>query len=447
MKILNLQFKNINSLEGENRIDFDQPPFSDTGVFAITGPNGSGKTSILDAITLALYGETFRFDKPAQHVITKTKSESFSQIEFALGNQKYRSTWQVKREGNKPRGQVMPSQMRLFRLGETEELMANSPQQVCSQIQELTGMDFRSFTRSILLAQGDFAAFLNALDNERMAILEKLISPDVYSDFKQEISNRLADEERKLVFLQQDLAAVPLIAKQSLEACELDLADFSEQVAEFQEEINKLNRHKAAFEQVTRLQERIAETEAKLQKTMGEQAEVEHKLAVLASAEAAQSFKEEIGTIRQQQAALEKQESELAGLQNELKQIQGTLAMPGNDILSPQQLAEIKATAKDLAEQKQALDGFRSQIGLYNANLQSEIILQKSLLDQIEAKNKELAVSQAWLDEHSTDALLLSDFPQIEHLQNLRMKLREIDEKSTALTKWSKELNTALQKN
>ena len=65
MKILNIHFKNINSLEGESRINFEQSPFSDTGVFAITGPNGSGKSSILDVITLGLYGETFRFDRPA----------------------------------------------------------------------------------------------------------------------------------------------------------------------------------------------------------------------------------------------------------------------------------------------------------------------------------------------------------------------------------------------
>lgn len=71
MRILNIYFKNINSLEGEGRVAFDQGPIADSGVFAITGPNGSGKTSILDVITLGLYGETFRFDKPAEHVMTK----------------------------------------------------------------------------------------------------------------------------------------------------------------------------------------------------------------------------------------------------------------------------------------------------------------------------------------------------------------------------------------
>ena len=71
MRILNLRFKNINSLEGEHVINFEQSPFSESGVFAITGPNGSGKTSVMDAITLGLYGETFRFVHPAHHVMTQ----------------------------------------------------------------------------------------------------------------------------------------------------------------------------------------------------------------------------------------------------------------------------------------------------------------------------------------------------------------------------------------
>ncbi|MGZ4993220.1 MAG: AAA family ATPase, partial [Methylobacter sp.] len=183
MKILNIHFKNINSLEGESRIDFEQSPFSDTGVFAITGPNGSGKSSILDAITLGLYGETFRFGRPAEHVMTQHTTECFSELEFALDNVKYRSSWYAQRRDANPEGELTAPEMKLIRVSD-DEILATTSQQVCARITEITGMNFRNFTRSILLAQGDFAAFLNALDNERMDILEKIISTDIYADYK-----------------------------------------------------------------------------------------------------------------------------------------------------------------------------------------------------------------------------------------------------------------------
>ncbi|MDP1770637.1 MAG: AAA family ATPase, partial [Methylobacter sp.] len=203
MKILNIHFKNINSLEGESRIDFERPPFSDTGVFAITGPNGSGKSSILDAITLGLYGETFRFDRPAKHVMTQHTAECFSEIEFVLDNIKYRSSWHAQREGASPEGELTPPEMKLTRLSD-DEVLATTAQQVCARITEITGMNFRNFTRSIMLAQGDFSAFLNALDNERMDILEKIISTDIYADYKNEILQKAADAQQRLDYLKQD---------------------------------------------------------------------------------------------------------------------------------------------------------------------------------------------------------------------------------------------------
>jgi len=109
MKILRLKLKNINSLQGENHLDFTQSPLLDAGVFAITGPNGSGKSSVLDAITLALYGETFKFDRPAEHVMSLHSSECFAQIDFRVDEQDYRSQWQVSRAD----GQLLPASMSL----------------------------------------------------------------------------------------------------------------------------------------------------------------------------------------------------------------------------------------------------------------------------------------------------------------------------------------------
>ncbi|MFM8341516.1 MAG: AAA family ATPase, partial [Methylomonas sp.] len=184
MRILNLFYKNINSLEGEGRIDFAQGPIAESGVFAITGPNGSGKTSILDVITLALYGETFRFSKPAEHVITKNTEQGIAQVEFALGGETYRSSWQVNRDD-------LPG-MSLSRIsGEAEQVLAQNPSQVRQQLSEITGMDFHKFSKSMVLPQGDFAAFLNALDSERMDILEKISGADLYAQYQRQAERQL----------------------------------------------------------------------------------------------------------------------------------------------------------------------------------------------------------------------------------------------------------------
>ncbi len=446
MKILNLYFKNINSLEGENRIDFDQPPFTDTGVFAITGPNGSGKSSILDAITLALYGETFRFDKPAQHVITKHTSESFAQIEFELGGDKYRSSWRVKREGDNPKGNILPTEMNLLRLNNNEEIVATSPQQVCSRMAEITGMNFRSFTRSILLAQGDFAAFLNALDSERMDILEKIISTDIYADYKAEATGKLTEAQRKLTFLEQDLAAVPLIEAQSLEACELDLADFSEQTADYQQEINTLNRQKTVFTEISAIKKQIAAQETALQDATSKQLVVKKRADQLAAGENALQFKEDIETIEQKLKVVEQENKALSSLQNELKQIESTLALPDYSTVAPPQDDSTNA-ALSFTEQKQNIDNIRNQVGLFNANWQSEIILQKSLANQIAEKQVALVEVSAWLTEHATDESLVLNFPEIDRLKNSRILLEEFSEKKKALGKWSKYTSSALEKN
>jgi DNA repair protein SbcC/Rad50 len=450
VKILNLYFKNINSLEGENRIDFEQPPFTDTGVFAITGPNGSGKSSILDAITLALYGETFRFDKPAQHIITQHTNESFAQIEFALGNDKFRSSWHVKRRDGSPWSEVLPTEMKLIHLNKNqpennEEIVATTPQAVCARIADITGMNFRSFTRSILLAQGDFAAFLNALDTERMDILEKIIGTDIYADYKKEASDNLAEAEKNLTYLQQDLAAVPLIEPQSLEACELDLADFSEQTADFQEEINRLAALKNLFAETSTLRSQIDSQESRLQVAITQRLAVQKNLDQLAAAENVLSFKEDLEASKQKKHALDAENNALTALRNELKQIEGTLALPGFDT---------RALAQDLAnrpqsftEQKQAIDSIRGQINLFNANWQSEIVLLRSLSGQHTEKQAALDEVAQWLDEHAIDKPLLENFPDLERLKNLRIAIAELDEKKKALGKWSKSTSEALEKN
>ncbi|MGZ8163223.1 MAG: AAA family ATPase [Methylobacter sp.] len=442
MKILNIYFKNINSLEGENRISFEQSPFSDSGVFAITGPNGSGKSSILDAITLGLYGETFRFDRPAGHVMTKHTAECFSEIEFSLGKEKYRSSWHAQRLDGNPAGELMPSEMKLTRLNGGEEVLAVTPQQVCSRVAELTGMNFRNFTRSIMLAQGDFAAFLNALDSERMDILEKIISADIYADYKKEVTEKADNAQLRLDQLKQDLVAIPLMEREKLEAFEEDLADFKDQYVDLRDEQNHLKQQQSALKKIAALQNRIAGQEKKLREAKTQAENKQKKLDEIAASEGALIFKDDLKTVKDKNQEIEQGKTALAALRNELKQLEVMIARSGsytNGAPGP--------TDKSFTEHKQTIDSIRTQMAHLMAAKQSESDLLQSLSIQQTEKKSALAAVANWLEEHSADESLLANFPETAKLKNLRAELVDLSEKQKSFVKWSKNVSSALKNN
>src|SRR5665647_187793 len=96
MKILQLRFKNLNSLIGEWEIDFTSPQYVSEGIFAISGPTGAGKSTILDAICLALYGRTPRLDKisvSTNEIMSRKTGECFAEVVFESQKGKFRTTW------------------------------------------------------------------------------------------------------------------------------------------------------------------------------------------------------------------------------------------------------------------------------------------------------------------------------------------------------------------
>jgi exonuclease SbcC len=202
MKILGVKFKNINSLTGEWEIRFDQSPISDTGLFAIVGPNGSGKSSILDAITLGLYGETARLNRPETAIQSLPAKESYAEVTFSVMDHCYCSRWSADRAGDGP---VTPD-MSLFSLNGEKKLMESRSIPVRNRVAELTGLDFKRFCRSILLAQGEFSAFLHALENERAEILEKIIGPEVLSEMEASIRTQAERETERLYRLKEEAA-------------------------------------------------------------------------------------------------------------------------------------------------------------------------------------------------------------------------------------------------
>jgi len=438
MKILNIHFKNINSLEGESRVNFEQSPFSDTGVFAITGPNGSGKSSILDVITLGLYGETFRFDRPAGHVMTKRTAECFAEIEFSLGGEKYKSSWHVQRAEGNPESELMPPEMQLIRLKDGE-VLASAPHEVCAQMTEITGMNFRNFTRSIMLAQGDFAAFLNALDSERMDILEKIISTDIYADYKKEVIDKAENAQKELDLLKQNLAAIQLMEPEKQEASEHDLIDFKEQLSELQDEQKALKQQQALLKEITATKRQIVEQEKNLEKAKKQVEDTQNILDQIASAHDALIFKDDIEAIKEKSHVIRQGKSTLDDFQSELKQLKDKL---GDDESAPEGVAQ-----RSFIEQQPILENIRTQVNQFALNRQSEMAHWQSLAEQYADKKSVLAPVSTWLEEHAPDASLLTDFPELGKLKKFRAEVVELSGKLTLFTRQSKKTTSALKNN
>jgi exonuclease SbcC len=251
-----------------------------------------------------------------------------------------------------------------------------------------------------------------------------------------------------LTYLKQDLAAIPLITSESLAAYEHDLADFSEQTADFQEAIVGLKQQQSALNQSLDLTNNINRIEQCLAEAENQLANIEVKLKDVNKVENAQAFKDDLSALDQQKQTLDKEHNALKSLRNELQQIQRTLDLPDFDLNSPQVREKLQQSQETgFSTQKQTVDGLRNQVNLVNANWQAEIILQKTLAEQIKQKQVVVNELSAWLEEHAAEQLLLDRFPDIGTLKSLRIRLTEFEEKQKTLSKWSKYTNAALEKN
>lgn len=180
MKILEITLKNLNSLRGEWKIDFSDPAYELDGIFSVTGPTGAGKTTIFDALCLALYGKTPRLTtnrkEDISEIMSKHTKYCMAKAKFEAGGKIYVCEWSMTKKAD--------TLSTLHTIEEDGRKMNGA----LSHVAEITGLDFRRFTQAALLAQGEFDAFLSGSDTERAKILELLTGTGIYSEISASIA-------------------------------------------------------------------------------------------------------------------------------------------------------------------------------------------------------------------------------------------------------------------
>ncbi|TDB05004.1 AAA family ATPase [Halomonas marinisediminis] len=225
MRILALRLENLASLPGPLELDFTTPPLGEAGLFAITGPTGAGKSTLLDALCLALYGGTPRLRQaPARDsqiedtadstlttsdprtLLRRGTASGFAEVDF-LGRdgRRYRARWAVRRAREKVAGKLQKAEQSLRDL-EDDRLLTTQKREFDRLLPERLGLTFDQFTRAVLLAQSEFAAFLQADDNARSDLLERLTGTREYSEISMAAYHRASQARKGVEALEERLA-------------------------------------------------------------------------------------------------------------------------------------------------------------------------------------------------------------------------------------------------
>ncbi|NLF17439.1 MAG: AAA family ATPase [Lentisphaerae bacterium] len=434
MKILTLRFKNINSLAGAWQIDFTDPAFRD-GLFALTGPTGAGKTSVLDAICLALYGRTARqsISREANEVMTRGTGECYAEVEFEVSAQRWRCRWEQHRARNHPGGSLQAAERRLAR-ADTGEVVAEQLRTVAEEIERITGMTFEQFTRSVLLVQGRFDAFLKAQDKDRAGILEQVTGTGIYQEIDRAVHARWQAEKEALDDLrrQQELQTAGLLSSEDRQALEARLTEATAQRDVLEHGLRDLEASIAWLEALAKLRsEREAITVARAAwQTRAEAAGP--ALSRLRRAEAARGLDADVKAVaaaRQaeiaagqaleaRREALQKHRRDLVALRPALADAQAAAAAARQALETAlPQLQELRALEGAIAVAQQAETAARQALQEAEMRLQQSQDERAKAVATAQKEEKALAKARHYLEAHSADQTLAETLGPVQTLR------------------------------
>lgn len=229
MKIEKITICNLASIAGEQVVDFTCEPLRSAGLFAITGDTGAGKSTILDAICLALYDEAPRLTgvekndrnmvqpetakdegvKPLQpdntrNILRRGASEGYAVVEFSVPDGSvYRAKWYVRLKRTRNYDDVVRTLEKLSPRRETYDTKKIQP-----LLNEIIGLDYNQFSRTVMLAQGSFSNFIKARREEKSALLEKLTGTGIYRDISMGIYRLTAEAKREWDDLENEVKGI-----------------------------------------------------------------------------------------------------------------------------------------------------------------------------------------------------------------------------------------------
>lgn len=325
MRILAVRGENLASLAEPFEIDLAAEPLLGAGLFAITGETGAGKSTLLDAVCLALYGRFPRIAaagsnedlpdvagetlgaKDARSILRRGTASGFCEVDFvAVDGTFCRARWSVARARGRAGGRLQKVARVLQRLaadGSIVETLADQVTAVDARIVELTDLTFEQFRRTVLLAQGDFDAFLRSDDRERADLLEKITGTEIYARLSSGVFERAKAAREAVERLRLRRAEIGLLEPEAREERSARREDLTRRRDELTAAAMRAEAEVARHRSVEEAARLLAEAEAREAEATTAQTAADGDRALLAEIDRARALRPVFERMRAAQVA------------------------------------------------------------------------------------------------------------------------------------------------
>ncbi|UQZ86986.1 Nuclease SbcCD subunit C [Paenibacillus konkukensis] len=457
MRPIHMQMAGLQSYREPQEIDFTA--LCDAGVFGIFGPTGSGKSTILDAMTLALFGKVERAAGGTQGIMNHAEQTLSVSFTFELGHapktQRFRVDRQFKRSGDVS---VNSTVSRLIRYQDEETVvLADKAGEVNQRIQDILGLSMQDFTRAVVLPQGKFAEFLALKGSERRQMLQRLFHLEPYGDqLSAKTSVRFKETDIAIKELQAEQLGLGDASQQALDAAAAALEAAAAAAQEARAQLAACEARAAEQRQVRELQLALAAAQARCAEHAARAPQMQAlqaQLARAAQAELAQPY------ARQREltlARLAREREAAAAAEAAQRRAQEALAVAeaahaaAREALAAQEaplllrldkLQQAQALAAELARQREALGALSAREAQAAASLaaaQEQLKREQELRDKAVKRQAELKAELKQAEVPDAERERLAE--ALQEKRALEQWRRQLDEQRAELAKHEREL-------
>ncbi len=446
MRLIELRLTNLNSLKGNWRINFTHEAFINEGIFAITGQTGAGKTTILDAICLALYSQTPRLGKitgSANDIMTQGTGECAAEVVIEIGGQQYCCSWYQHRAYKKAGGKLAAIKHQISELP-SGKILEDATSKTAPYIQELMGMDFDQFTRSIMLAQGSFAAFLKSDIANRAALLEKITGTAIYAKISKQVFEKFRDEKHQLERLESKIAHLPVLSLEDERQLSQRLSELSDKQSQRKAQLQSLNEQWRWLDNISTLAQQLNQHQNELSHANQQfDAFAPENLRLIAANRALEIDsgyqtltlnRQQLSALLQEKSDLDAQVPQLVAAQTAAKQIQA-------QCLEQEKIAQNEYQVKlPMLKQVQQLD---SQILQLSSALAEDASRKSALTQQL--SNLEAQITRQQIDAHNANERLTEVQNQLKSQPDPSALIKDIDRAQELRRQLGEQLEAKIQ--